>query len=65
MNTVSVNASRNYDVLIGSGILSSIGQRIAELGAVKVAIISDSNVWPLYGAGVTQDLRNAGIETSC
>ncbi len=64
MNTVSVTASRNYDILIGKNLLTTVGQRIAELGPSKVSIISDSNVWPLYGASVTQSLGDAGIEST-
>lgn len=63
MRTITVKASRNYDVLIGSGLLTSLGDHAARLTkAKKAAIISDSNVWPIYGK-VTQDsLQKAGFE---
>ena len=49
MKTVTVTASKTYDVLIGSGILSDLGAETAKLGkAKKIAIVSDNNVWPLY-----------------
>ena len=64
MNTVHVTASRSYDVLIGSGLLSTVGQRAAAMGNVKkVCIVSESTVWPLYGASVRKSLSDAGLET--
>lgn len=64
MKTVQVNASRNYEVIIGSGILSALGEHIFPLGNFrKVCIVSDTNVWPLYGETVTKSLTHAGYET--
>ena len=66
MNTVSVKASRDYEVLIGGGLLSSLGTRIRKLTkAEKVAIVSDTNVWPLYGAAVQESLDDAGFANHC
>ena len=63
MKTIKVNASRTYDVVIGSGLLPTLGQRVKGLGkATKAAIISDSNVFPLYGAAAVRSLRDAGLE---
>lgn len=64
MKTVAVHASRAYQVLIGSGLMSQLGAYAAELKAPgKAAIISDSNVWPLYGQAVQQSLHVAGFDT--
>ena len=64
MTTIEVSASRNYPVLIGSGLLPELGPRIAALGsAKKVCIVSDSNVWPLYGAAADASLHLSGLET--
>ena len=64
MNTVHVTASRDYDVLIGSGLLGSIGARAAAMKKVKkVCIVSDTNVWPLYGDTVRSSITDAGLET--
>ena len=50
MNTVHVNATRSYDVIIGSGLLPMLGSYAAAMKKVrKVCIVSDSNVWPIYG----------------
>ena len=64
MNTVTVNASKAYNILIGSGLLPSLGMQVLKLGAVKkVCIVSDTNVWPLYGNTAQNSLEEAGIET--
>ena len=62
MKTVTVKVSKTYDVLIGSGILSDLGAETAKLGkARKIAIVSDSNVWPLYGKIASDSLENDGF----
>lgn len=64
MNTVTVNTSRKYDVIIGSNLLSTIGTYTASLiKPAKAAIISDSNVYPLYGSVIENSLHEAGIQT--
>lgn len=63
MKTIAVKASRNYDVLIGNGLLASLGAHAARLTkAKKAAIISDSNVWPNYGKTARDSLQQAGLE---
>ncbi|MBP3313380.1 MAG: 3-dehydroquinate synthase [Oscillospiraceae bacterium] len=62
MKTITVNASKTYDVVIGNGILPEIGSRCRELSAAKtVALISDSNVAPLYAKNVEDSLTGAGF----
>ena len=62
MNCITVSASKEYDVRIGSGLLGNISDLAAKItSAKKVAIISDSNVWPLYGEKSSADLKNAGF----
>lgn len=61
MNVVKINASTAYEVMIGSGLLSSLGDEVAKVTKVGTAvIISDSNVWPLYGEIAENSLKNAG-----
>ena len=63
MRTVQVTASRNYEVVIGSGLLPQLGEKARSLTKVKkVAIVSESNVFPLYGETAEQSLRDAGFE---
>jgi len=63
MKTIHVNASNEYDVVVGSGLLAQLGCYVKALSkARKAAIISDSNVWPMYGHAAEASLHNAGIE---
>jgi 3-dehydroquinate synthase len=64
-HSVRVNLeSRSYDVLIGSGILTSVGEQAKELfGARKCAVVTDSHVAPLYGEVVKRSLAGQGIES--
>ena len=62
MKTVTVTASKTYDIKIGSGLIDSIGQEAAALGKAKsVCIVSDDHVWPLYGDIVKNSLENSGF----
>lgn len=62
MTIVTVNASKKYDIKIGSGLIASLGPEAAALGkASKAAIVSDSNVFPLYGNAAVESLKNAGF----
>ena len=63
MTTVTVNASTKYDVVIGDGLLRDIGIYIKQIKSKgKLALISDSNVWPIYGETVKNNLISAGYE---
>ena len=65
MNTVTVSASRTYDILIGHGLLPQLGQMASALEkAKKVCIVSDSNVWPLYGHIVQNSLQQAHFDVT-
>lgn len=63
MKQVAVSASQNYEVMIGSHLLENCAVYIAKVKKTcTVAIISDSNVFPLYGSLVTQTLSSAGYQ---
>ncbi len=63
MKTIRIDASRSYDVVIGSGLLGEAGQRIAALtGRVRAMVVSDDRVFPLYGEALMESLRAAGLE---
>ena len=63
MNTVTVSASKTYDILIGSGILSELGSRIRSLGkAQKVCLVSETSVFPLWGETALSSLKDAGFD---
>ena len=62
MKTVTVSASRNYDILIGSGLLRELGSRVQALGKVHtVALVSENAVYALYGTQAAQSLKSAGF----
>lgn len=63
MNTVRVTASRSYNVLIGAGLMDQLGEHISHIKKpCRAAIISDSNVWPLYGQRICFSLEKSGFE---
>ena len=50
MQTITVNASRTYQVHVGAGLLARAGELAAPLvRGREAAVVSDSSVWPLYG----------------
>ena len=64
MKTITVTASKTYDIHIGSGLLDTIGSEVQKLGKVNtVSIVSESNVYPLYGDRVKNNLEAAGFST--
>lgn len=65
MKTVTVHASKNYDVLIGSGLLPLCGKYISNVLKGRSAIlVSDDNVFPIYGQTVLNSLSEAGINAA-
>lgn len=63
MSTVRVHASKDYDIRIGNGLLCSLAKEIQGLGKVqKVCLVSDSNVFPLWGERVLSVIQNAGFD---
>lgn len=62
MKTVTVNASKSYHIQIGSGLLSGLGTEARKVTTAQtIAVISDSNVAPLYGNQVASELEKAGF----
>ena len=65
MNAVKVNASKEYEVLIGKGLLSLLGSETAKIiKPGKAVIVSDSNVWPLYGEFASNSLKASGFDVT-
>lgn len=63
MKTVTVNVGKSYNILIEKGLMDSCGELIAKVSsAKKVCVISDSNVYPIYGDRVVQSLASQGYE---
>ncbi len=64
MQTIKVNASKEYDVIIGQGALSLLGKKIKELfGDVKVCIVSDDTVASLYSEKAKKFLTEENIKS--
>lgn len=62
MKTVHIPASRQYDVLIGRGLLQSAGAQICGVTkASAIMIVSDDAVWPLFGETVQRSLEAEGF----
>lgn len=62
MNSVEVNASRNYTVEIGSGLLDTLGEKSAALlKGRSVVIVSDDTVAALYAQRAKASLEAAGF----
>ena len=61
-----VLGERSYDIVIGRGLLASLGQRIAALRpGAKAAIVTDETVASHYLAATEAALGAAGIAASC
>lgn len=64
MNTsvVHINAGNGYDVVIGRKLLDECGEYLADvLSSRNAAIITDSNVMPLYLERVMNSLKRSGF----
>lgn len=65
MNCLRVGlGSRSYEILIGGGLLERAGEacRTVLPGAARLAIITDSNVGPLYGDRLKSSLEAGGYQ---
>lgn len=64
MEIVHVNASKNYDVKIGKGLLACTANEIRSVcpNVKKTAIISDDNVYSLYGDILKKTLEDGGYD---
>ena len=62
MKTVHVSASRGYDVVIGSGLLETLGRTAEQLCPGRTAcLMSDDTVFGLYGAAAAASLEAEGF----
>ena len=63
MSVLTVNLAENsYNILIGQGLLPSLGQRCADVGfSSRVAIITNPTVNAIYGGIASRSLAEAGF----
>lgn len=63
MQKITVKASGEYEVIIGTGLLADCGKYIKEVSkAVKLAVITDDSVDGFHGEKVVQSLSANGFE---
>lgn len=63
MKTLNVNVGKGYKIFIEKGLMSSCGKYIKEVSnAAKVCLISDTNVYKIYGNTVEEQLRAVGYD---
>lgn len=63
MKKLTVNVNDKYDILIEKGLLSKSGELVKTvLNCKKLALISDTNVYPIYGDIVKSQLETEGYE---
>ena len=63
MKKIRVEASTCYDILIKNGLLGESGRLIRELSKGNTAVIvSDSNVFPIYGSILENSLRKENFK---
>lgn len=63
MKKLTVNVNENYDILIEKGLLPKTGELVKTvLSCKKITLISETNVYPLYGEIVKSSLEEQGYE---
>lgn len=63
MRELNVKVGKGYNIFIEKGIMSSCGKYIKEVSnASKVCLVSDTNVYKIYGNIVEEQLKAVGYE---
>ena len=64
MITTKISASKNYEVRTGSGLLGGFGDAVKEVapGALKLLIVTETNVAPLYLKKVKESAQRSGLQ---
>ena len=65
MRKITVKGDRGYEILLQNGIVNEAGEHIRKITkATRAIVISDSNVFPIYGETVLASLRENGFKAS-
>lgn len=66
MKTITVHASKTYDITVGTGLLETVGARLRSLlpRAATLMLVTDDTVNALYGDTVYASLERAGFSVS-
>ena len=63
IRNIKVNAGKPYNVTVGKGLLPRVGSLLSQtVSPCHAAVITDSNVAPLYLAQTEESLRSAGYK---
>ena len=67
MKRLTINASTQYDIVIGNGLLQEAGSLCREAlgGVCRVCIVTDDTVASLYLDALKSSLEDAGFATEC
>ena len=62
MLEITVSTSKTYSVKVGPKLLVHLGTEAASVVSGRAAVmVSDSNVWPIYGAEASRSMEKAGF----
>lgn len=65
MKSITVKASKTYEVTVGNGLINEIGDRLKQLNITgRLAVITDKKVNSIYGARLISALNGAGYDTA-
>lgn len=63
MKKLTVNVQDKYDILIDKGLINNAGDLVKTvLPGKRIMLVSDTNVYPIYGEQVKHSLENAGFQ---
>ncbi len=57
-------ADRSYDIVVGSGVIGSVGPAIAATGARRMVVITDAAVADSHAATTAASLKSAGLDVA-
>ena len=70
MERIQIYASTDYEVVIGTDLLDKVGDYIADalkmqsgFDSTTAVVVSDDNVFPLYGERLKKALSDKGFKT--
>ncbi len=63
---ININTNTPYNVYVEKGVLGKVGEILSTMykAGTKVMIVSDSNVFPMYGARLTKSLNDKNFVVS-
>jgi 3-dehydroquinate synthase len=57
-------ADRSYDIVVGSGVIGSVGPAIAATGAQRTVVITDAAVADSHATTTTASLKSSGLDVA-